>query len=788
MDRRRSLPLALLVLAGLAAGVAGFVSGSWAPEPHAEVSNLDGPAVRRHTLPREADVAGQDAHGAVVSSPSSPRRVVPDRSILLTDRPPVSGDPGAVARDLLDEHHEELGLAAMTGELLLEREMDTLSGHHVRYVQSVHGVPVFGSRVSSHVAHDGRPLLLRADVYPIRGIDGSAASVMPDLAAGEAAAAAVALLTDDDDPDARLPRVTAAPELVVLPRGRDGVLAWQVGVRSAHETLLVFVDARHGGVVRADDMRIAAEGRGLVFRPNPIHSSGNGSLRDQNDRDQGSLTREMELVTLPRLDGRGYLVGDWANLRDSPVSTFRADLDWTWVTRAHHAFEQVNAYYHVDRVQAHLQSLGLVNVNQESQRVDAHASDHDQSIYDVIDDRLEFGDGGVDDAEDGDVIVHEYGHAMQFDQVGSFGLTGEGGAMGEGFCDFLAVVFHESGRPTWDPLFGSWDAVAIVDRDPPYLRRVDRDKVFPDDFVRQVHSDGEIWSRFLMDVRHLIGADDALRVVVESHFLLTPNSRFWQACDALLVANIAVRDGRDDASIRALMDARGLPYTVPSAPLPDEESFEVDVPEEAALLEPGTYPQLLLADDDYVKVRVPAFRRVIVRADLDPAAMDLDLAATSADGLTAALSQEPGAVEELELVAGPEATTYTVRIHHAEHVRAGAYDLTITETELEAYGPKQTIVRTLEPGTVWAFRVSVSPSKVDEGARLKLRTKKLRRGAKTDLRLFAPDGTEVVDAVASRAKKGGKAVAVVELVGDWIGVAQPREGQSGPTKLKVKLK
>jgi Zn-dependent metalloprotease len=44
----------------------------------------------------------------------------------------------------------------------------------------------------------------------------------------------------------------------------------------------------------------------------------------------------------------------------------------------------------------------------------------------------------VDDAEDADVIVHEYGHAIQADQVPGFGAGGDAGGMGEGFGDYLA--------------------------------------------------------------------------------------------------------------------------------------------------------------------------------------------------------------------------------------------------------------------------------------------------------------------------------------------------------------
>jgi hypothetical protein len=61
--------------------------------------------------------------------------------------------------------------------------------------------------------------------------------------------------------------------------------------------------------------------------------------------------------------------------------------------------------------------------------------------------------GGVDDAEDAEVIVHEYGHSVQDRQVTGFGTSLEAGSIGEGFSDYLAVevTSWRSGAPTKAP-------------------------------------------------------------------------------------------------------------------------------------------------------------------------------------------------------------------------------------------------------------------------------------------------------------------------------------------------
>ena len=48
-----------------------------------------------------------------------------------------------------------------------------------------------------------------------------------------------------------------------------------------------------------------------------------------------------------------------------------------------------------------------------------------------------FGKGGVDDAEDAEVIWHEYGHAIQDAQVPGFGAGHEAGVDGRGIRRLL---------------------------------------------------------------------------------------------------------------------------------------------------------------------------------------------------------------------------------------------------------------------------------------------------------------------------------------------------------------
>src|SRR5204863_6022105 len=105
-------------------------------------------------------------------------------------------------------------------------------------------------------------------------------------------------------------------------------------------------------------------------------------------------------------------------------------------------FEEVMAYYHLDRAQERIQALGFTNVNNRVQIAAVNDGNQDNSFYNDQNQQLSFGAGGVDDAEDGEVILHEYGHSCQDNQVPGYG-NGDEGAMGEGFGDYLAGSFSQ---------------------------------------------------------------------------------------------------------------------------------------------------------------------------------------------------------------------------------------------------------------------------------------------------------------------------------------------------------
>ncbi|MEN8149996.1 MAG: M4 family metallopeptidase [Planctomycetota bacterium] len=674
------------------------------------------------------------------------------------------------------------GLGRVPGKLVVTREFASLAGWHLRLRQVVDGVPVHGSEVSVHLDRENRPLLVNADVWPVEGV-----STTPATDAAAATAAARDLLEADD-------LETKTPRLVILPAGRRGTLAWLVDTYRPEETLRLFLGAVDLEPVRVVDLRRSVAGVAHVFDPNPVHTLRDGDLVDDRDADSPALRQARRLVTLHNLDGTGYLRGRWADVSLTANPAISADLDWSGVTRDERAFEQVMAYYHVDRTQDRLRSLGLANANARAQQIDARGVRSDNSWFDPYHHRIRLGTGGVDDGEDADIIRHEYGHAIQEDQVEDWGRTEEGRAMGEGFADFLAADGHATGDRVWDPLVAAWDATSYAKTFRPYLRRVDEDLRYPDDFTGDPHSDGRIWSRFLWDLRRYLGSDDALRVVVESHFLLTPNARFADGANAVLLANRALRDGRDDATIRWLLERRGIVPTVEAAPLPEEDAFEPnDDLAGAAPIAAGVHARLRLEGEDWFRVEVPALRRlrVTVLSDARTGDVGVEIYEMNGGGTDGGRIDGSDSLDGTDLAtadAGPNGRTVFVRVYRADG-GAGAmgYDLSLVVTTLEVLpaGRTRITVDGTEGGRV--FLVPVEAAKSSRLLRVAAR-RAGRRGVLPELRLLDPDGLERPGDVRKSGARRTRMDVRRPVGGPWVVELRPRGGEPAKVRLRVVLR
>jgi zinc metalloprotease ZmpB len=276
-------------------------------------------------------------------------------------------------------------------------------------------------------------------------------------------------------------------------------------------------------------------GTARAFVPNPVADLGVGtfafreSLTDQKDADYAALQPAYHRVTLTNLDGSGFLRGDYANIVSetgnpaySPTNTF----DYN---RHQDEFEQVMAYYWITEAQKYIHSLGFgtrfraIDNQPQAVRIDQWGQDNSFET-DHPKFELRFGKGGVDDAEDAEVILHEYGHALHTSQNFSF-ASEQAGAISEGFADYWAltvsdVVSHADGVPVSSdlPCIADWDSVSYTSTVPHCLRRTDTDLHYPGDLSGEVHHDGQIWSRALWDIRRVLGHQVADTIILSGSF------------------------------------------------------------------------------------------------------------------------------------------------------------------------------------------------------------------------------------------------------------------------------
>lgn len=386
----------------------------------------------------------------------------------------------------------------------------------------------------------------------------------------------------------------------------EAVQAWDMYVYNLTDNVgdyMTVVDSTSGSVlIQENRVSFFTNGSGLTYEPNPYQAQGNGTgMNDNDDATSPILDAQRVNVVLQGLDeGTGLLTGEFVDLATLNSSVID-DVDADEPTRVYEydrddpRFEQVVIYSAVDQINRYFHELGFDDdtgtpngIRDFPTLANAHWFEDDQSFYSGGNDAIHFGDGGVDDGEDVDIVAHEYGHAIQFNQNAFWG-GGEMGAMGEGFGDYLAAVFYKDhGDPAFQELHaaavGEWDATSYSSDDPPNLRRVDGNKMYPFDLVGQVHADGEIWSRALWDLQKNVGEDYANQLVLESHFMLPASASMVDGANFILMANQNINGGENFAATRHGFAARGI--------LPAQAIVEFDLEMYSA----GDEIQIVLSD------------------------------------------------------------------------------------------------------------------------------------------------------------------------------------------------
>ena len=475
----------------------------------------------------------------------------------------VSDNEGA-ARQWIQLHSKELKLKS-TDTFKLSFVFKSTAGETLRFQQMMNDVPVLHSEIVVNF-NPSNELVFTSDSYD---------STLENIATTSSFSKEAALDVSKESLKLNGVYTVAENNLVVTKVNDQTKLVYRVvtNPQSGNGSWVVLVDAQTGTVISTYDEAIyyhkktAASkkqnptvamaplsfvtGTAMVYLTDPLsitHSLyGATGYVDNNDADSAQLTAARTAVTLPQIDltaGVYKLKSSYVEITDfeSPTTGLFTQATSAFnFTRSNNAFEATNVFYQLDKSLRYInETLGITcrpSLNGGVLRYDPSGlSGADNSHYLPSTDQIAFGEGCVDDAEDADVIWHEFAHGIH-DWLTN-GSTSS--LFGEGVGDYWAVSYSRSFINQWTSADDQYQWVFSWDGHNTCWsgRRVDTTKVYPADLDGEVHDDGEIFVAPLMQIYNVIGREKMDRAFLNGLALTNSSTNQQGAAIALRQAAI----------------------------------------------------------------------------------------------------------------------------------------------------------------------------------------------------------------------------------------------------------
>lgn len=507
----------------------------------------------------------------------------------------------ALAKAYLSQSAKRFGIDNVA-DMKLYRVQESLTGTHYHYQQTINGIPVLrGEAIVSISKRDGSVMRAFNNTYPTSSVVSKAAKAT--LTEQQALNKAWHYLQGSGQlhfkPTSQLYYVNVDGKLhlayrteisATKPHGAwehvidavDGEILvarrtdlprktaanpehvdnkWPAAAPNPeHQPLAVLEKAwaeKRAARSKAMQAAMRADGQGAVFDPDP-QTTLNQVFQDGSSIPAGAyLNRTLLGITF---NGTTHsLIGPFVEIANieapNTAPSTRADGVWDDLRENNggsNAFNDAMTYFHLDQSQRYMQSLGFTGTKgiiERPMEVDTdglNGADNSHYVFGGGSDYLAFGHGCVDDNEDADVILHEYGHAIQ-NNINPNWDGGDTGGMGEGFGDYWAGSYSYStpNGPnfdpakvyTWDGIEECWDG-----------RRMDRTSYQYNssasygahEFVGSVLSD-ELWStplfQALLALEDLgVPREEVDQIILESHFGLGANLKMPDMALATLAA------------------------------------------------------------------------------------------------------------------------------------------------------------------------------------------------------------------------------------------------------------
>lgn len=312
------------------------------------------------------------------------------------------------------------------------------------------------------------------------------------------------------------------------------------------------------------------QGTGFVFMPDPITSAEvffgkNGKYTDGNDADAAELNAERKTADLDvtlnnatySLENPRVKIVEYQNPIAAPVTSSNGVFDFT---RSDSGFEDVNAFYHADTYLQYLLNVGFTGLQNQQVWFDTHAengADQSRHRYDYTRNKhvITHGEGGVDDAEDADVIIHELGHGISWAACNECNDGEERNAIDEAACDYFATSYSRSiSDYKWQNMF-SWDG-----HNPFFSgRNMQNDKHYPEDIdPNSIYPTSEIFSAALMEIWTELGRDKTDRLILQSLYSFTRDIDMPTAAEIVINTDNVLNNGENYTVLCYYFNKRGL--------------------------------------------------------------------------------------------------------------------------------------------------------------------------------------------------------------------------------------
>jgi hypothetical protein len=424
----------------------------------------------------------------------------------------------------------------MHHELKETNAIESPAGYHISYEHLYHNKPVFNSSLKVHYSKTGKLIHTQNQLKEVRGSTRSMTSVLPSEA------------------------------IFVYHNGEYQLGTVSTGGSALHPTRLIAVA---GETIHEEYRKLYFHGpdslvHAKVFLVNPVNSAGvdyGGAYIDNKDSNSAELEAELKSVEM-RVNFRNdtFFLGDarfiFRNVNDPLTPQVFSLTDSFNFTRDEVEFEDVNAFYHLSNYAKYVTDMGFPTLLYDTLVVDANAGEADFSAFDPAPTpkTLEFGLGGVDDAEDGEVVIHEMIHALS---TKASPLTVRGNdrqAMEEGNCDYLASTYSKKYSTYKDWKVFSWDAhnefwAGFVNNS------MKNYKTQRTGFRDQ---DREIWSSALMCIEGKLGSNITDSLVFEHLFYQQQNMTMPGMAKVLMKMDTLQNNGLHGWAIRTCFVDHGI--------------------------------------------------------------------------------------------------------------------------------------------------------------------------------------------------------------------------------------